>query len=173
MGIALGVDPDSCATGWAVASENTILAVGVIRGPGDIFSMWKHSGLLLESVIRKHSPAIAVIEGQHHHGAVPDADITKLSHIAGGIGGQLALLFSSLKLVLPEPGKWKGQTPKVVNQARTMTHYGVLFERLTNYCVPTGCATISRVEGALSLNRGDWKHVGDAIGLARYGSKLV
>lgn len=177
--LVLGIDPDSHNTAWCVASLKQVIALGVVRGPLNQdhagITMLRYSGLALELILKKHQVELAVVEGQHiHYGqAAPPADILKLAQIAGGLAGQIALLSPPTKLLIAQPADWKGQTPKRVNQARSFNHYGILAEQGKDYCVPTGCVRIAKVEGFGALRKGDWKHVGDAVGLALHGARLL
>jgi len=170
--LILGIDPDSKSTAWAVATIHKVLAVGVVRGPGDVVTMLRNTGLALDSICRRGAPEIAVVESQFE-GQSPFADILKVAQIAGGMIGQITALHPPTRCSLVLPATWKGQQPKEVNQARTFTHYAMLYEKAAGYCVPSGCAVASQIDGIGRLNRGDWKHVADALGLALFGAKLL
>ena len=177
--LALGIDPDSRCTAWAVVSPTKIVAVGVIRGPEneDVAQivMLRNSGFALEAILKRHNIQLAVVEGQaiHHGSKARPADILKLGIVAGGCAGQIAYLQPSVSLAVPLPSDWKGQTKKPIDQWRTFQHFGVLATKGADYTTPDGCAVIAAVEGAQAIKRGDWKHLGDALGLALYGQKLL
>lgn len=179
VSLVLGIDPDSRCTAWAVVSPTKIIAVGVIRGPSneDVAQivMLRNSGFALEAILKRHNIQLAVVEGQaiHHGSKARPADILKLGIVAGGCAGQIAYLQPSVSLAIPLPADWKGTTPKPINQLRTFTHFGVLATKGAEYATPDGCAAIAAVDGASQVKRGDWKHLGDALGLALYGQKLL
>jgi hypothetical protein len=118
-------------------------------------------------------PDLVAIEGQefHHGGKAPPADIIKLAQVAGGLVGIFAVQSPRSRQALLIPSEWKGQTPKPINQRRTFQHYGIMCSEAAGYCYPSGCAKIAKVQGAQLLNRGDWKHVGDALGIALYAAQ--
>ena len=75
--------------------------------------------------------------------------------------------------LFPRPGEWKGQVPKQINQMRAFKKLGIPAQtrgkKETGYCVPDlkhlcHIHADQIVQGPLNL--GDWKHVGDAVGLA-------
>lgn len=168
--LVIGVDPDSDTTAWAVADRSTLYAVGIVRGG------LREMVVGLEAAASPWGPQIAVVEGQtiYPGSKVAPNDIVKLARFAGFAAGILAAVHS-LPVLIPMPFDWKGQAPKEINQARTFAHYGILYEvrggRSGKYCVPSGCAKAAKVKGASSLNNGDWKHVGDAVGLALWGAR--
>jgi hypothetical protein len=133
------------------------------------------TGVALEMVLQKWKPSLVVVEGQRIYHGVKTApnDILTLGQVAGGILGQVLVLAPTTNTCFPHPQDWKGQLPKTVEQGRTFVHYGILFEKNDSYCWPSGCAKSAKIEGAAGLNRGDWKHVADAVGLARHGIKVL
>lgn len=175
MVVVLGIDPDTRNTGWAVVSAEAVLAVGVVRSTGTEQNMLRVTGVVLEGLLQKWAPALVVVEGQKIYSGVKTApnDILTLGQIAGGILGQVLVLSPTTNTCFPDPQGWKGQLPKPVEQGRTFTHYGILFKRNDSYCWPSGCVKSAAIQGAGMLNRGDWKHVADAVGLARHGVKLL
>lgn len=168
--LTIGVDPDCDTTAWAIADRKSIRAVGIIRGG------LRELVVGLESAVSAWGPQKAVVEGQSIYpgSKVAPNDIVKLARFAGFAAGILAAI-EPMPVLIPMPFDWKGQTPKEINQARTFAHFGILYEirggRSDKYCVPSGCAKIAKVKGAASLNDGDWKHVGDAAGLALWGAR--
>lgn len=65
-------------------------------------------------------------------------------------------------ILFPYPSQWKGQVPKAVHQARIYTRLGWEYKRhggdKTGYCAP--------IHDRFGIKQGDWKHAGDALGLA-------
>lgn len=161
-----------------MASLTTVCSVGVIRTRKEvdpIITMLRCCPGAFNDLLGRFKIDLCVVESQHFHagGSSPAADILKLAQVAGGIVGQLTLLDPTMKMLLVKPTDWKGQTPKPINQARTLAHYGIVFDRGKDYCTPGGCAVAAKIEGSHKVNPGDWKHIGDALGLALHGARLL
>lgn len=166
--LTIGVDPDCDTTAWAIADKKSVRAVGIIRGG------LRELVVGLEAAVVNTALMRAVVEGQKIYpgSKVAPNDIVKLARFAGFSAGILAV--TSLPVLIPMPFDWKGQATKDVNQGRTFSHYGILYEVRGGrdaYCVPSGCAKFAQIRGAAALNAGDWKHVGDAVGLALWGAR--
>jgi hypothetical protein len=121
---------------------------------------------------------VFVVEGQQVYGGrggVPANDLLSLANVAGALLGYCAMEAGKTPgsvVYFPRPRQWKGQQPKDVNQANTLTKLGLQYAVAKGqepYCYPTGCAQVSRVRGWHGTNRGDWKHISDAAGLALWG----
>ncbi len=166
--LVLGIDPDTRNTGWALATKHKLIAVGVIRGDGTVESMF----VAAHGVPVQRDMDLIGVEGQeiHHGGKAPPHDIIKLAQFAGVIGAALKGIYCC-PLEIPKPSEWKKQVPKPIHQRRSYTAYGLRCDEAAGYCYPVG--DLSAIEGASALNQGDWKHVGDAIGLARWGADRV
>jgi hypothetical protein len=168
----LGIDPDSRVTAWAIASDLEIFEVGKIVAKTGV--MFRLTGIALEQLLK--SPIdLVVIEGQEIYPGQPASpnDILTLCRVAFTMVGQVSVLAPTVKLAFPAPKVWKKQVPKEIHQARIFSHYGVLYSTAAGYAYPSGCAKAAQIKGAGSLNRGDWKHVSDAIGLALWGATLL
>lgn len=165
MPFVLGIDPDTKTTGWAVASEDRVLSVGIVKSR----EMLRATAAFLESFFNKSRSAspveLVVVEGQriYPYAKQKPNDILKLGQVGGGILGQAIALCPSMKTVMPEPEEWKGQRPKEVHQASVYEHYGIQHSRASGYSYPSGCSKAVAISGYSRLNQGDWKHVGDAI----------
>lgn len=169
--VVLGIDPDTKTPAYAVCTASDVLEVGIL--PEDL----RQQTTVLGVVLARHAPNGAVIEGQEIYPGAPAApnDILKLGQHAGINAGIVLALCPTAVLSMPKPSDWKKQVPKVINQARSMSHFGILYARTTGkdaYCYPSGCCKAAKIGGAGRLNRGDWKHVGDALGLALYGFRV-
>lgn len=174
--IALGLDPDTNTTAWAIVSPGQILSVGMIRRTKGVDEgMVRLSAVALPSILSGRKIDVAVVEGQEIYLGSPAApnDIVKLAQIAGALLGQLALLLPETALVLPTPATWKKQTPKPIHQARVLSRFGLLYEQRAKYSLPAGCAKSARIHGADKLKDSDWLHVSDAVGLAAFGLDLL
>lgn len=155
-----------------MASIDRVLAVGIVWASNEI-EMLRHASVVFPTLMKTHKLDLAVVEGQQIYtgGKAAHADIVKLAQTAGGLLGILAVLDPLLPLQFPTPAEWKKQTPKPINQGRTFAHYDIDFEAGKDYSWPIGCQTALRISGFSTLRKGDWKHVGDALGLALFGAR--
>lgn len=175
--VVLGIDPDSKLTAWAAVSGSKFTHVGIIRTPkaDSTPELLRLLVPALDTVLNITFPDLVVVEGQqfYHGGKAPPEDILKLANIAGGIAGIIRVLDTGPRIAIPTPKDWKGQTPKPINQTRSYAHYGILSALASGYAYPTGCKLLALVRGASNLNKGDWKHAGDSLGLARFGAEKL
>ena len=170
--VVLGFDPDTKTPAYAVVTLTEVLEVGILPAGLREFVVG------MESVLKRHTVALAVVEGQEIYpgSKVRPNDIKTLAQSAGIAVGTVATLCPSANIAWPEPREWKQQQPKKVNQGRSFKHYGIGYVVTTGqvpYCYPSGCAKAARIAGAGKLKQGDWKHAADAVGLALYGAKLL
>lgn len=175
--LVLGFDPDTANTAWAVVDKDRIYGVGIIRALGPILMM-RHVSVAVPGILKKWKIDMAVVEGQQIYtkgkaAKAAHADILKLTQTAGGILGVISSLDPTLRLTSPLPSEWKGQAPKPVDQARSYTHYGLEFSKNSHFAWPIGCQKALQIDGFASSRKSEWEHIGDAIGLARYGTRLL
>lgn len=115
-----------------------------------------------------------VVEGQslRRQGGAQHArpgDIVKLAQVAGAALGLLMEVFgdSCSDYYLPEPEAWKGSVAKHAMQARLYADLGWRYEIIGTgkgrYARPKNIPTNFR-----HISKGQWKHVGDALLLARW-----
>lgn len=99
----------------------------------------------------------------------PD-DILVLASVSGVILSLLQRLSTpKTKFHLPQPQAWKGSTPKEVHQARLYHKLGWGYIQKTDYAVPEHPPASLAVDlGGRKVLEGDWKHLGDALGLAKW-----
>jgi hypothetical protein len=88
-----------------------------------------------------------------------------VAQVAGGAMAVFSGLPGLKDMYLVKPQAWKGDVPKHIHQARTMVKLGWPFEKCSDYCHPLETPD---VPGADWLNKGDWKHVVDAIALGMW-----
>jgi hypothetical protein len=183
----LGVDPDLHSTALALADEKRVVAVKVIRvdkslrGSDAVVQMCRILGNSFRSLwpILK-TPFGLVVEGQHYHtkGSLEKAtpeDLINLSAVSGACLAGISSVYYGIQLLRPLPSEWKGSVAKVTQQARTCQRYGWTFKTKGGakpYVVPESFGEHVPL-GADDLNEGDWKHVMDAIGLARWAATRV
>lgn len=112
-----------------------------------------------------------VVEGQEiaysaQQGANPRS-ILVLAQVAGALLCEAGYEVTKEKILFPKPIEWKGNVPKPIHQARVYNTLGWEYEQTKEYTRPTNVGP--EVMGADALNKSDWKHVGDALGLALWG----
>lgn len=177
--VVLGIDPDTRHIGWSIATKHEVLAVGVIASSAEDsdlshVQMITNLGLAVPVILNKHPEVthVCIETPMVRHGAkAPPKDIIKLTVVAGALAGAVEVASGGrVAKLMPFPSEWKGQVPKPIHQARIFAHYGILATQLPTHCYPAGCKAIARVQGAAAIKRGDWKHVADAIGLARWAA---
>lgn len=173
--LVLGIDPDTKNTGWALATSDRVLRVGTIKSKEQ---MLRSTAVFLDALFSELGSKgidLVVVEGQwiYPHSPVRPNDILLLGQTGGGILGQAIALCPGIRTMFPKPEEWKGQRPKKIHQASVYGHYGIQHSPAPGYSYPSGCAKAAAIKGASRLNRGDWKHVGDAVGLALYGALLL
>lgn len=176
--IFIGIDPDTKNTAVAVASKHKLLAVAVIKpfkfdsadtpAVAMARAVWKQLEFFCKTF---GTLGGVVIEGQQikHGSNAPPADILQLALVAGACLGVVGGL--DVPLLVPTPHEWKGNTPKPINQMRTFRAFGLEAEQRSEYCVPLDSPALANVLGAKDVNHGDWKHLGDAAGLALWGAR--
>ena len=180
--IIIGIDPDLHNTGIAgyCTKNNTVTFVDVLRvrksasgrgttGRKAVLAMCNQAGNI------PLDEDCVVVEGQEiaytsKSGANP-RDIMLLATVAGGFLAK-AWADDARHVLFPPPNEWKGSVPKHTHQARIYDKLYWEFKKTgtskTSYAYPT--KGHEDVHGASTLNKGDWKHVGDAIGLAMWGA---
>lgn len=174
MPVCLGLDPDCEYISMSIGSSTDILAIyseKIKSRKGDLVPMIKalshHIPLFVESLrLDPLWPMRIVIEGQHiYQGSkVQPNDLIKLSKVAGAAAGICALHFPNTKIIIPEPKDWKGSVPKAVHQARLYHKLGWGYKKCRDYAYPLH-PTIGQ-----ELKQGEWKHMGDSIGLQMWGA---
>jgi hypothetical protein len=177
MPVCLGIDPDSQYIAMAIGSAETVLGVCSIKvpgaGKGGFMAMVKALNLAIPAFVLSHDldplwPSKIIIEGQKIYAgeqAQPN-DLIKLAQLAGISAGICSSLYPSKQIIIPQPREWKGSVPKRIHQARLYKKLGWGYKQTKTYAYPIN-PTVGK-----ELNRGDWKHVGDAIGLMQWGAGL-
>lgn len=173
--ISVGVDPGKTGVAFARCTESDILRVAYVKCKGDadkdVVTMIRQMAAVAESFAADCD--VFVVEGQQNYkqeGTKSSAGLFEVAHVAGALL-MAATLWApcSAHLLCPLPAMWKGQVPKEVHHARILSRYSVAFSAAAGYCYPSGCARAAKIKGYQGLNQGDWKHVTDAVGLARWG----
>jgi len=96
-------------------------------------------------------------------------DIVILGNVAGAILSVCAAALPIDQIRFPTPEEWKGQIPKAVMQARLYAELEWGYTMIgKDYARPI------RVPRAFAhISDGQWKHVGDALLLARWASEHI
>jgi hypothetical protein len=178
----LGVDPDLQATAVAVVNDEGIpVAVYCLKHKGttgrdavvsmiDMMGAFMVGDNLPEAEVAAHAVESQEIVYAAKMGRNP-RDLALLANISGAFCAMLRLVYSEALALLPAPQKWKGSVPKPVHQARILSDIKWEAKRVgtdnDGYCYPLNTEKLS-VIGIEAINKGDWKHVMDAIGLARF-----
>lgn len=144
------------------------------------FQRFIEMGLHLPDLEDRHAePEVIVMEGQSlkRRGKAqhrrPD-DIVRLAQVAAQCLGMLRIVFDSLatSFAFPDPERWKGSVAKHAMQARLYKALGWGYT-----IIGTGDNKYARpVNPPASFNhisKGQWKHVGDALLLAKWGYESV
>jgi len=93
-------------------------------------------------------------------------DIVVLGNVAGAVLARVMLCFSEAAVHFPTPEEWKGQIPKEVMQARLYDELGWGYDQKATYSAPLRIPPAFR-----HVSVGQWKHVGDALLLAKWASE--
>lgn len=82
--------------------------------------------------------------------------------LASVAGAALGAIPAHTKM-FPSPQEWKGSIPKEIKQARILLEAGWAVGKASGYCFPQHLP--------FGLNKGDWKHITDALGLAQWARR--
>lgn len=166
---------------WVVKSKGD-KAGDAVLSMTDAFIDFIHLTQLLPQIRTPYDPwPCFVIEHQDvtytgKSGKNPQ-DTLNLSTAAGAMLAALRTVWHDPRntFMLPSPKKWKQQQPKHINQGRTFDRFGwtdreIRGTKKDRYVFPHDVHT-SALMGRDTWTMQDWKHLGDAFGLARYGAE--
>lgn len=117
----------------------------------------------------------AAVEGQEIYRGVAKgkmktgnpADLLNLAPVTGLLAMRIACAMNGARCApwVVKPKTWKNGVPKRIHQARVFNRIGWKYTKKTQYCVADAVPAhvLHNVE-----KTSQWKHVGDAIGLALY-----
>jgi len=115
------------------------------------------------SIVESQEIAYTARQGMNPRSMIP------VAHVAGGVAAMFNAVYSPSIQYLVKPQFWKGSVRKGIHQARTLAKLGWSYEVIGSgddkYCRPLNTPPVS---GAENLNKGDWKHVVDAIALGMW-----
>ncbi len=172
--IALGVDPDLHDLAIAAWGDDGPRWATVLHHKQDKSLTGNQRVLrMIDSVlwgmeIDVRGVGAFAVEGQeltYHHKR--PGDIVKLAQVAGAVFAALSVDCTSVYAYLPTPKEWKGSVAKHAHQARLYRALGWGFEIAASgknrYARPL------RIPPAFgNISKGAWRHVGDAILLAKW-----
>lgn len=185
---SIGIDPDLHSTACAVLDQDRrVLYLGVARGSASnkgldaILEQARQSvdvinGAVPDTVLREafEIPAsiIASIESpRYYHGSRKSnpQDLIHLAHVSGIFLAHLDRWGVKCSLVTPKD--WKAEKEKAVSQASSYREMGWSYTvaKGEGYCVPELGPAYDR----FNIRKGEWKHVGDAVGLALHGLRMA
>jgi len=170
--LCVGIDPDLHDVAIACWTENgpgdaAVVHVPKIKGrTGTVAVLWMVRALEAYGIDFRGAQGIAVEaqelkrSGNSIHKR-PE-DIVILGNVAGAVL-MLAAQAKHAMTCFPKPSEWKGSIPKEVMQARLYTDLGWGYQMASNYALP-----LKAPPAYTNVSRGQWKHVGDALLLARW-----
>lgn len=181
MPLSLGVDPDLHDLALGFWNDSGPVTAYVVHLPKDtslsgrerVERMCGSAYYSLGHILAEHKPTAVAVEGQSLKRAGSDqharpGDIVKLAQVAGNVLGQLMVLLGhTVPFDLPEPEEWKGSVAKHAMQARMYSDlgwgYAIAGSGKGRYARPL------KIPSPFShITKGQWKHVGDALLLARW-----
>jgi hypothetical protein len=168
--LALGIDPDTMDTAFAWWDDNGPVAATVahvIRRKGQDRSLM-HTAHAIKHSTSRQGVTIVAVEGQQIDSRTKrKADILKLAQVAGLCVAYVADRYPAARLLVPTPTEWKGGVAKHAHQGRLYKDLGWDFEFAGSgtgrYARPTNPPKTFD-----NIKAGQWKHVGDALLLARW-----
>lgn len=187
----LGIDPDLQRPALAVVRGRDIVLVACPKTSGtkqqaavlELASEamhWMDTACEELAFAGHHFPSMATVtvEAQKVYwgsGSTKNPqDIVVLAAAAGVMLNAAVARWPHADADFPLPETWKKGVPKHIHQARVLSRLGVSYQKAGGksdpYCVPLWPEG-KRPIGAEGLNKSDWKHVVDAIGLAVYGQE--
>jgi hypothetical protein len=181
--VVVGFDPDMDGTAAACLIEHQknirIHRLAILpHGPNPV-KVCSPLHAFLEAVTASLPTPVSVfcIEGQNiaytaRQGARP-TDLLKLGIMTGAFLGLLGTL-PEVTIMHPQPFEWKGQQPKKINQGRTYTRLCMKYtitggrDPRKQFCVPVVDEMPDEIFSGKLPKRAEWRHLGDAIGIALY-----
>jgi hypothetical protein len=167
--ISLGIDPDSKDLSLATWGPSGPLDARVDHVVGRASDYQMLEALCREDLLWCKKPNIVIIEGQQidRRKARPQ-DLFKLAHVTGAIALRVRQVYRNVEILIPTPKVWKGSVAKHAMQARLYRELGWGYT-----IIGTGTSRYARPEAPpvhfKHISAGQWKHVGDALLLAKWG----
>ena len=171
-----GIDPDMHCLPYVVledredGSKPTIADIQILRVSEKVKSQQAVTIMahqLMFGLNPRETAASAVEAQEIYRNKTPNPkSILLLGNVAGAALAAMAV--AGQVVYFPEPKEWKKQVPKAIHQGRTYSKLGIGHTRVGDergYCLPEESW---RSMFFPHVKKSDWKHVGDAVGLALY-----
>ncbi len=167
----LGCDPDMHTMPFAWVDENLkVQRIFILKAGGvehsALLDMSRVAGRMQECSFEK--VGAYAVEAQEIYPSGPNKTKNPRNILHLGTAAGMALVACGLlggTGYFPLPTQWKGQINKLAHHQRILHHAGITgFDVMGGkepYCVP---------HDRRGHNKGDWKHIMDAIGLAQYAA---
>ena len=195
-----GVDPDSHKTGIALLAEDQDNQVRpIFMGSVDVPRKVKGAACVVANGMlagRDLHPLFQITDRLAYQGDfIPvvlesqeiifghtrkPSSIVQLAQITGALAVTFTASSRKNSVYFRTPKEWKNSRPKHIDQGRSYKRLGIPFEVVgknnSRYCVPTAPAPQWSDEMKKKFNdikKTEWKHIGDAIGLAWYGINQI
>ena len=172
---AIGIDPDSKDLSIAIWRDDGPVSARVIHVEGKATNYEMIAALRSAKPLEFEGnyPTVAAIESQQIDGRrARPKDLFKLAHMTGAALLWLNQQLPSMRLLVPTPAEWKGAVAKHAMQARLYTDlewgYALRGSGKGRYAVPLHAPTSFD-----DITTGQWKHVGDALLLARWAHQQL
>lgn len=183
--LSLGIDPDTTDTAfawWEKDGPVSAHVAHVVRKKGvtgaDILIHTAHEIRRAATYHRSSTlkwPVVVAVEGQQIDGRkAKPASLFQLAQVAGMCISHVQERYQrdDLTLYIPTPTEWKGQVPKHAHQARLYDDLGWGYEVIGGRKGSTQKGSYARpLDPPKEFNHikaGQWKHVGDALALAKW-----
>lgn len=197
MRLAIGVDPDTTSTALAVVDVDTpqVLAVYLMKqrskkGREATLEMLKLAHDMHLSRNEKlpggeqhvtsivHETVAIAVEGQELYmprggrgGTKNPRSILWLAPISGVWMALLKFAYPEAQLYFPAPAEWKGQVPKQVHHMRIGKALGWAMAKSGGQKTGYGYPENVKIPLGDKINKSDWKHAMDAVGLALWAGE--
>ena len=172
--LSVGIDPDTCDTAFAWWDSNgpvDMVVAHVIRKTGDKQIVCK-TVRAIEAVEMVSTycedTSVIVVEGQQLDKRKASVQsIFSLARVAGVALSHAVRCLPDARLLVPTPRDWTRGVAKHANQARMYGELGWGYEIVGS--TKNGYARPLKVPAKFKhITKGQWKHVGDAMLLARW-----
>lgn len=188
MNIFLGVDPDLHTLPIAAVDDNGVFVSATIAVSKYVKGVVEQQAVLemvrvlhdLDYALPGRMMAYAVEAQELYLGKTRDPrNILHLGTVAGAALLRLREYGCLAEAYFPRPAEWKGEVPKDVHGRRILTKAGWGLSDLADaggqepYVYPR-CPHRGALLGGYDSgrwNKGDWKHLTDAIGLAQWAAE--
>lgn len=181
--LTIGIDPDLHSLAVATWVDGKPGAASVVRvsqklkGNDAVMAMLEalDAGALPDYEGSPRNIVVAV-EGQELSRTGPaqhkrPVDIVRLGQVAGMAAAYCKFCLPGARILMPPPSVWKGSVPKAVMQARLYDELGLGYSMVGKGKPADYAAPYTSPAGFHHIKKAQWKHVGDALLLARWAAE--